>query len=90
MIGLQTFLPGLVALEKELGWPLLIKKITEGPSKVFGLENKFDSLTIFDPNETWTYDGKSNLSLSANSPWMGKTLKGKIKLVINKQKLAKY
>lgn len=90
MIGLQTFLPGLVELEKELGWPLLIKKITDGPAKVLGLGARFDSLTVFDPKESWTYDGKSNLSLSANSPWLGKTLQGKIKLVINKQKLAKF
>jgi dihydroorotase len=55
-----------------------------------GLGDQFDSLTVFDPNEIWTYDGKSNLSLSANSPWLGKTLQGKIKLVINKQKLAKF
>lgn len=90
IIGLQTFLPGLVELEKELGWPLLIKKITDGPAKVLGLAAQFDSLTVFDPKESWAYDGKSNLSLSANSPWLGKTLQGKIKLVINKQKLAKF
>lgn len=90
MIGLQTFLPGLVELEKELGWPLLIEKITNGPAKVLGLDDQLKNLTVFDPRESWTYDVKSNLSLSANSPWMGKTLKGKIKLVINKQKLAKF
>lgn len=89
MIGLQTFLPGLNMLSEELGWPLLVGKITEGPAKVLGLSNTLDSLTVFDPEESWTYDAKSNLSLSANSPWMGKTLQGKTKLVINKQKLVK-
>src|SRR5690606_34738446 len=34
MAGLQTFVCGLVKLSEELGWPLLIKKITEGPSTI--------------------------------------------------------
>lgn len=91
MIGLQTFLPALVQLSEELGWPLLISKITDGAKKVLGVqESDFDSLTVFAPEEEWTYDKKSNLSLSANHPWMGNRLKGKVKLVFNRGKLAKF
>lgn len=90
MIGLQTFLPGLGRLSNELGWPLLISKITEGPSKVLGLEEpEIKQLTIFDPEEEWVYDKKSNLSLSFNHPWVNQTLKGKVKYVINANKFEK-
>lgn len=90
MIGLQTFLPGLAKLSKELWWPLLISKVTDGPSKVLGIENsEMDQLTIFDPEEEWVYDKKSNLSQSFNHPWANQTLNGKVKYVINANKFAK-
>lgn len=87
MAGLSTFLPGLVLLERKLGWPLLIDKITKGPSKVLR-KNKSDltSLTIFDPEEEWFYDHRSNPSLSHNSPWFRTPLKGRVKYVVNNGK----
>ncbi|WP_143962049.1 dihydroorotase [Litoribacter populi] len=88
MIGLQTFLPGLIQLEKELGWPLLIDKITDGPNQVLG-QNDNDTLVIFDPSETWTFNSKNNTSKSNNSPWFGKELTGKVKYVINGEKYIK-
>jgi dihydroorotase len=87
MAGLQAFLPALVKLSNELGWELLIQKITSGPAGVLGLTS--DDWTIFDPNETWAYNEKSNKSLSANHPWFGLELKGKVKYVIQKGKLVK-
>ncbi len=88
MAGLQAFLPGLVKLEEELGWPLLLEKVTEGPAKVLGLDKeKMTSLTIFDPNEEWVYDNQSNKSLSFNSPYFNQTLKGKVKVMINGGKI---
>jgi dihydroorotase len=90
MIGLQAFLPGLVKLSEELGWPLLIEKITSGPSKVLGEEEeKFSSLTVFDPSASWHYDKKSNLSQSANHPWFGSELKGAVKYLINGNQFVK-
>jgi dihydroorotase len=87
MSGLQTFVSGLVQLEKELGWPLLIQKITSGPAKVLGKENEaLTSITIFDPSEEWKYNRMSNQSLSNNSPWFNTTLRGKVKFVINNGK----
>ncbi len=86
MVGLQAFLPALVLLEKELGWALLIEKITTGPKRI--LPHKLtQSWTIFDPETEWTYDEKSNKSLSSNSPWYGKKLKGQVKYVIQKGQL---
>jgi dihydroorotase len=90
MAGLQTFLPGMAKLADELTWPLLISKITEGPAKVLSLDSaKMENLTIFDPEENWVFDQKSNKSLSANMPWFNTTLKGKVKFVINKGRFVK-
>jgi dihydroorotase len=85
MVGLQTFLPAMVLLAEELGWELLLEKVTTGPERVLGSES--DSWTLFDPKETWTYNEQSNTSLSANHPWFGKELKGKVKYCIQKGQL---
>lgn len=87
MAGLQTFLPAMVKLSDELGWELLIEKITSGPERIVG--ERSESLTIFDPNEKWVYNEKTNRSLSSNSPWFGKELKGKVKFVVQKGQLIK-
>ncbi|QDH81391.1 dihydroorotase [Echinicola soli] len=90
MNGLQTFLPGMVSLETKLGWPLLIDKITSGPARIIRCqEDQMTSLTVFDPNEEWIFNRQSNKSLSANSPFYNQRLKGKVKMVINKDKFAR-
>jgi dihydroorotase len=86
MIGLQTFLPAMVLLEKELGWELLIQKVTSGPKSVIGKSNP-DGWTIFAPGSTWQLNEKTNKSLSANSPWFGQGLQGQVKYVIQKGQL---
>ena len=89
-IGLQTFLPAMAKLSDQLGWQLLISKITDGPRRVLGEDlSSISSLTIFDPSKAWHYNHKSNLSLSSNHPWMNSTLQGKVKFVINRDKLNK-
>lgn len=87
MAGLQTFLPAMVSLSDELGWELLVEKVTTGPTTILSTVNP--SWTIFDPAEKWSYDEKSNRSLSANNPWFGKELVGKVKYVVQKGQLIK-
>ncbi len=87
MAGLQTFLPAMVQLSEELGWGLLIDKITRGPEKILGVTDQ--SLTIFDPEERWVFNEKTNKSLSSNNPWFGKELRGKVKYVLQKSQLIK-
>jgi dihydroorotase len=87
MSGLQTFLPALVKLSSELSWELLVEKITSGPSRILSATDQ--SWTIFDPNEKWIYNEKSNKSLSSNNPWFGKELQGKVKFVVQKGQLIK-
>ncbi len=91
MAGLQTFAPGMVKLQEELGWPLLISKVTDGPRKVLRIiQDTLCSLTVFDPEENWYFDQESNVSLSANSPWYRQQLKGKVKFVINQGKFSQH
>ena len=39
-------------------------------------------ICLFDPKEKWTYDAKAGFSKSANSPWDGEELQGRIKTTI--------
>ena len=90
--NLQTFGANLTALSKSIEWDVLIERVTHGPRNVLKLETPRieedvkANLTLFDPNENWTLDEKSNLSKSRNSPWFGTTLKGKAIAVFNNGK----
>jgi dihydroorotase len=86
MAGLQTFLPALVILERELGWELLIQKITSGPKSIIP-QDLSNSWTIFDPQQVWNYNHDSNKSLSSNNPWFGSEMTGQVKFVIQKGQL---
>ncbi|MEZ0608912.1 dihydroorotase family protein [Fibrella sp. WM1] len=60
----------------------LVDRFTVGPRRVFGLpavsiaEGQPATLTLFDPTATWTYE--KPLSPAKNSPFLGKTLTGKV------------
>jgi dihydroorotase len=89
MINLQTFASNLVTLSQAIEFEILIEKITSNPRKLLGLDvPKIDveekaNLTLFDPNKTWTFDEKVNLSKARNSPWLNKEIKGKAVAVFN-------
>ena len=88
MAGLPTFIPALVSLSDELGYPLLIEKLTKGPQSILGNTNHaWESLTIFDPNEEWLFGENSNASLAVNNPYFNQLVKGKVKYLINKGKM---
>jgi len=65
----------------------LIDKITHQPRRILRLpalkieEGQVANLTIFDPNQVWTFS--RSRSKSKNSPFLGKNLKGKPICVIN-------
>jgi dihydroorotase len=63
--------------------PAQILKLPKGNLSV-GAEA---DLTIFDPNEVWTFDDHNRYSLSSNSPWFGKQLKGRVKKTFVKGRL---
>ncbi len=91
VLGLETALA--VALEVLVGQSKfklahVIDLMTRQPARVLGLQagtlgvGAAADICIFDPSEKWTYDAKSGHSKSANSPWSGRTLKGRVRTTI--------
>ncbi|TVQ65795.1 MAG: dihydroorotase, partial [Oceanospirillales bacterium] len=84
--GLETLLPlSLNLVERKLiELPQLIEKLTLGPAKILGLDSgslqpgKPADICIFDPNESWTVNKDSLRSAGKNTPFNGKTLKGRV------------
>ena len=68
----------------------LVRLTSYTPSKLLHIENergaievdKKADITIFDPNEEYVYTKEMIVSKSKNSPFIGKTLKGKVKYTI--------
>lgn len=89
MIGLETSLAlGITNLVDKgyLSLSQLLEKMTINPAKFYGLdagyvaENGPADLTVFDPEAFW--EVRSFKSKSANSPFIGETLKGQVKYTI--------
>ncbi len=92
MINLQTFASQLSTLSKSIEIEDLLEKITSAPRKLLKVEipkievDEKACLTLFDPNAEWTFDKDTNYSKSKNSPWLGKTMKGRTVAVFNNGK----
>ncbi len=90
MIGLQTLFAAVNSFENDL--PKLIDQLTIGPRNIFGLalpqikEGNLACITLFNPLQQYIFEERMILSKSHNSPFIGKTLKGKIIGIINKNK----
>ena len=88
VIGLETVFACVNTYNKELSLENIIEKITDNPRKILRLKNPEikegakANLTVFSPNEKFVYEEKSIVSKSKNSPFIGKTLKGKVIKVI--------
>ncbi|MCD6489186.1 MAG: dihydroorotase [Thermodesulfobacterium sp.] len=95
MIGLQTLLPLSLNLVRE-GYltPLtLLEKFVLNPSKVLGIDppslkkGNLAEIIIVDPEEEYTLTENIIQSKSKNTPFLNKTLKGRVKKVILKEKV---
>jgi len=92
IINLQTVASQLTTLSKEVSWEDLMEKISINPATLMQAElpviepEDKANLTLLDPGFEWTFDEKSNLSKSKNSPWLGQKLKGKVRAVFNNNK----
>jgi dihydroorotase len=88
MIGIQTLYP-LVNMHSELTTEQIIEKIAINPRRILGLaqvivkEGEKANLTLFCPAEEWTMTEKQVHSLSKNTPFAGKKLKGKVTGIVN-------
>lgn len=92
MTNLQTMGAQLAQLSESVEWADLIEKVTTNPRRLLGLEmpaievDTKANLTLFDPRAEWTYSEANHFSKSKNSPWLGKTLTGKVVAVFNNSK----
>ncbi len=87
MIGLETAF-GIVMTEivakGYLSLVQAVEKLTSGPAGVFGLPGGQlkpghpADITLFDPNQSWTYRAAEGFSKSINSPFDGWNFKGKV------------
>lgn len=92
MIGLETSLAAsLTALYHtgEMSLSDILRKMTVNPAGILRLPNKGRlavgsdaDLVLFDPNEEWVVDPERFRSKARNTPFAGKTLKGRVKYTI--------
>ena len=98
MIGLESAF-GVVnrVLVKESAMELidLISLLTTNPRKIMGFDaNLFSKgamaeIAVIDPDHEWTFDKDHIHSKSGNSPFIGKSLKGKVELTISTNSIYK-
>jgi dihydroorotase len=87
IIGLQTAFS--LGLQAGLTAEVLVEKLAVNPRKILNIaapmlqEGQPANLVVFNTESSWTFDKQSNRSKSANSPFMGQNLKGKILLTCN-------
>jgi len=78
-----------LALKAGLDIKLIIEKLAINPRKILGLdvpviaEGQKANLIIFDKDAEWNYTKENNRSKSANSPFIGQNLPGKVLLTYN-------
>ena len=91
VIGLETALPvALAVLVRESRFSLakVVDLMTRRPARILGLAagtlapGAPADICLFDPEATWRYDARAGFSKSANSPWHGRTLTGRVKTTI--------
>ncbi|MDN3582671.1 dihydroorotase [Mucilaginibacter flavus] len=93
MVGFQTALP--LALKTGLPVELIVEKLAINPREILGVdvpviaEGEQANVVVFDVDAEWEYNSKNNLSKSANSPFIGESLKGKVLLTYNNQQILK-
>lgn len=92
-INLETcFASARTALLKTLSVQKLVEKFYLHSREALSIEGytiQADieaNLTLFDPEEMWTFKSKESKSKSINSPFNGVELKGKVKAVFNNKK----
>ncbi len=89
IIGQQTVLPMLATVAEQIGWELIIDKLTNQARAIIKLpipeikEGTNANLMLFNPGQSWEYNLASSKSKSQNSPLFGQTLKGKVLAVFN-------
>jgi dihydroorotase len=91
LVGLETAL-GLGVTELVdggvLSLPELVDRMSTTPARAFNLpagtlaEGAAADVTVFDPGESWTVDPTAFVSKSRNTPFAGRSLKGRVRLTV--------
>lgn len=89
-VGLQTFLPALIALHNETGAPLMdfLRAATVAPARLLGLQTGRlapgapADLVLFDLHTPYVLDADALLSKSKNTPFDGRRLQGQVLLTM--------
>jgi dihydroorotase len=90
MIGLELCLPLLLGLVRQGVLPLgrLIDALTAAPARVVGLvpprirEGARADLVLVDPTARWTVEPARLRSKSKNTPFLGRTMEGRIEMTV--------
>ncbi|WP_394838400.1 dihydroorotase [Pendulispora rubella] len=90
MIGLELCLPLLLGLVEQGALPLnrLVESLTHAPSSIARLPDKRiregarADLVLIDPEERWTIEASRLRSKSKNTPFMGRNVKGRVKMTL--------
>jgi dihydroorotase len=91
VLGLETALAvvlDVLVVQNKFKLAHAIDLMTRQPARVLGLAagtlavGSAADICLFDPAEKWTYDARAGHSKSANSPWSGRTLKGRVRTTI--------
>ena len=89
VIALEVALPMLLSIQGDLPLTASLRALYRGPREVLGIPvprvalGEAAILTVFDTEQTWTWDKSNCQSRSLNSPWFGKRLQGRVRAVIN-------
>ncbi len=90
MIGLELCVPLLLALVHDGALPLarFVDALTSAPAKIVGLpaprirEGARADLVLVDPREVWTIDASRLRSKSRNTPFLGREVKGRVRMTV--------
>lgn len=91
VIGLETSLAVAVTELVEKGildWAQLVERMSLAPARILGIDKgtlgvgKQADIIIFDPGKEWTVEKNNFISLSKNSPFLGRVLKGVVETVL--------
>jgi len=85
IIGLETSLPLSLVLVEEgvLGISALVEKMSLNPARILGIDRgtlkigAVADITLIDPKLQWVVTEDLLASKSKNSPWLGRTMRGK-------------
>lgn len=84
MSTLETVLPLGLQLVRDgiIDETVLLRALTQKPATILGLDQASGWLLI-DPAASWTVSSESLLSKGKNSPWLGRTLQGRVQRVFS-------